>query len=165
MGNILTCNKDLEAFRNQEVIRSLINIRGTFTELNKNEMTDIADDPNMKAEVYQLLKNYNQKHIVEYFPLLTIEDKNKLINQVSMINFGLMDMLFHQLIKLNKQIYDPKYSIQLDGQLERYPRQDHQYDAIYDNGLKAISVGKGNLISLRCAYFKKYIRKCGATRS
>ena len=154
MGNLVPCNSDIEQLSAQDLQRPSINIRGTFHDLNREEKITIADDPNMRSDVYKLLKNYKQKHIVEFFPTLTQEEKAELIDQVAIINFGLMDMLFHQLVKQNIKLRKSDCKIKVENNISNHPIDDPKYEERYEKGLKAISIGKGNIISVYICYYR-----------
>lgn len=90
-------------------------------------------------EIKKILNKYNQEHLLVCYEKLSSEDKEKLLNQISSIDFDLMKDLYE---KTKEEIDMGEDKITPIGYVDKSKLSDEEYQRLDDLGSKAIKAGK-----------------------
>ena len=92
----------------------------------------------MDREIQTILKKYNQEHLIEHYETLDENNKKKLLNQIKNIDFALIESLYKNTKKQEKNNEDIITPIEY---LDKYKLND-KYKYYENIGKKAIKEGK-----------------------
>lgn len=114
------------------------------------------------AHVKNLLKRYNQEHLLTFFDDLSSENKNLLLNQILDIDFELMSKLYED---TKKEIEIDTNSIEPISYVDKSKLSEDDLNLYSQNGIEAIKSGKlavvtmagGQGTRLRTQWTKGYI--------
>ena len=101
MGNKIICDNETNntRFKNESLSRR--SIRGTDLKTARTELSQTVNDPLITKEIHSMLKTFKQKHLTELFPLLNETEKQNIIDGCTNINFGMQDLIYHQILSKN----------------------------------------------------------------
>lgn len=115
---------------------------------------------NEQKEIIQLLKKYNQHHIVEHMEKLNDEDKAKLIEQIKEINFEEIINLYN---KANTKREKKKYEIKpmktiISKEIEETDKQEYikiGENILAENKYAVVTMAGGQGTRLRTQWTKR----------
>lgn len=91
------------------------------------------------------LKQYNQEHLLTFYNELTKEEKEKLLNQISKIDFEQMKQLY---LKTKEKPEIEECSIEPLEYIDKYKLSKEKYNEYYNAGMQAIKQGKYAVVTM-----------------
>lgn len=96
-------------------------------------------------KVKELLKKYNQEHLLTFYDDLTPENKELLLNQILDIDFELMSKLYQN---TKKEVEIDTDSIEPIPYVDKSKLSSEDLDLYYSKGLEAIKSGKLAVVTM-----------------
>jgi UDP-N-acetylglucosamine/UDP-N-acetylgalactosamine diphosphorylase len=81
------------------------------SQTNQREMVEISEDI-LDKNKQRVLNSYNQGHILSQYSTLQTKEQETLLRQLELIQFDVLDLLFHNLVKKN---FDKDIDIRFSG--------------------------------------------------
>ena len=99
----------------------------------------------MEEKAIEILKKFNQEHIIDWMGKLNDEEKNKLVNQVVNLNIEQVVDLYNNLSK-TFEIGDKKIEKISAIDIEKLPKED--FDSYKNSGIDIIKSGKYAVVTM-----------------
>ena len=154
MGNS-TCRDSLNLFstRREPIVEHPI--RGSEIKADRTELSMTVKDPTIRKEVYLVLKNFGQTHLIEKFALLSQEQKEGMMEDCVNINFGTQDLINFQILNKSKSLEISSIKIKLNQRIQLTDKKKtEEYKEMVSKGLWEIVNDNGKLMSLSVYYHK-----------